>query len=221
MSQQDTQTDQPHRDEDDPDDQDDPELGLGPIPFAILVLFEAALAPVALLVGALLHQHPLADFAWNGNAALAGVLAALPMLALLGLIVYWPVGPLKRIRDYFDQELAPALHGCEWPDLGVLSVAAGVGEEMLFRGVIQGVLMRLLGPSLGIVLAGALFGVLHPVSLSYVVLASLLGMYLGVVWWLSCNLLTVMVAHAVYDLVALVILLHARAVADEDDNRPA
>jgi membrane protease YdiL (CAAX protease family) len=206
-------TDRPDRDD------DDDELGLGPIPFALLVLFEAGLAPLSLLVSLVVGPHPLAKFAWDADAALHGVLAAIPMVAMFAAIVRWPVGPLRRIKEYFNHELAPALSGCEWPDLAVLSVAAGVGEEMLFRGVIQGALSRLLGPAAGVVAASVLFGLLHPVSLSYIAVAALLGAYLGVVWLVSGNLLTVMVAHAVYDFVALAVLLRMRPATDE--GKPA
>jgi membrane protease YdiL (CAAX protease family) len=206
------QNDRPDRD-DDPDD----EPSLGPIPFTLLVLFEAGLAPFSLLVSLVVGPHPLAIFAWDVDAALHGVLAAIPMVALFAAIVRWPVGPLRQIKEYFKHELAPALSGCEWPDIAVLSVAAGVGEEMLFRGVIQGALSRLLGPAAGVVVASVLFGLLHPVSLSYVVIAALLGAYLGVVWLVSGNLLTVMVAHAVYDFVALTVLLRMHSATDEGE----
>ncbi len=179
------------------------------VPFAVFVLFEAALAPVALMLGWALGQHPLSDFAWDGDAVIEGVIAAMPLLALLALSLRWPVGPLGRIRAFFDRELAPALKGCEWPDLALISVAAGVGEEMLFRGVIQGALTRALGAAGAIGAASALFGLMHPVSAAYVVLAGVIGAYLGVVWLVSGNLLTVIVAHAVYDFVALIALLRA------------
>jgi len=180
----------------------------GPVPFPVFVLFEAGLAPLALVLGWAVGQPPLADFAWDADAALGGVAATVPMLGLLALAVRWPVGPVARIKAFFDRELSPALAGCEWPDLALISVAAGVGEEMLFRGVIQGALVRSIGsPGLALGLAAVVFGLFHPVSVAYVVLASALGAYLGLVWAASGNLLTVMVAHALYDFVALVVLL--------------
>ena len=179
------------------------------VPFAVFVLFEAGLAPIALLLGWALGQHPLADFSWDGDAAAQGVIASVPLLVLLAVSLRWPVGPLGRIRAFFDREMAPSLKGCEWPDLALISVAAGVGEEMLFRGVIQGALSRWrLGTIGAIGAASALFGLMHPVSAAYVVLAGLMGGYLGFVWLVSGNLLTVIVAHAVYDFIALLALLH-------------
>jgi membrane protease YdiL (CAAX protease family) len=186
------------------------------VPFAALVLFEAALAPLALALGWAVGQPPLAGFAWDEGAFHDGLLAALPMIGLLAAALRWPIGPLGQIKTFFERELAPAFDGCEWPDLALVSIAAGVGEEMLFRGVIQGALARLLGPWTGLALASVLFGLLHPVSLAYALTAGLLGAYLGLVWVASGNLLTVIVAHAVYDFFALRMLLRSRRPTDDD-----
>ena len=78
---------------------------------------------------------------------------------------------------------------------------------MLFRGLIQGALGRWLGPGPGLALASLCFVLLHPITPAYVVIASLMGAYLGGVWLASGNLLVVIVAHALYDFVALLILL--------------
>lgn len=178
-------------------------------PFAFFVLLEAGLAPTSLILGWLFGHNPLKDFSWSKDGAIAGVAAALPMLVFLTLTMRWPVGPLRRIKDFFDRELAPLLAGCGWSDFLIISVAAGVGEELLFRGLIQGGLTRMLGPVAGVLGAAVLFGLLHPVSLAYVVLATLLGAYLGVVWILTGNLLSVMITHGLYDFIALLILMAA------------
>ena len=57
----------------------------------------------------------------------------------------------------------------------------------------------------GLAVASLLFGLLHPITPTYVAIAALLGAYLGAVWLATGNLLTVIVAHALYDFVALVI----------------
>jgi membrane protease YdiL (CAAX protease family) len=175
----------------------------------VAVLFEASLAPLALLLGWLFDQSALAGFRWAPRDAAAGVLAALPMLALFLLGQKWPVGPFRSVKRFFDDEARPLLAGCHWSDLVLMSVAAGVGEEMLFRGVFQAVLSRWLGPGPGCGAASLLFGLLHPITPGYIVLAALLGAYLGGVWMFTGNLLTVMVAHALYDFLALLLLLRA------------
>ena len=129
------------------------------------------------------------------------------MLGLFLLGQRWPVGPFRSIKRFFDEEARPILAGCSWPDLALISLAAGVGEEMLFRGVFQGVLDRWLGPGPGWGAASLLFGLLHPITPGYIVIAALMGAYLGGLWWFNGNLLTVMVAHALYDFIGLVLLL--------------
>jgi membrane protease YdiL (CAAX protease family) len=167
------------------------------------VLFEGGLAPLALAAGWLLGHSPLEGFAWSLRDAVLGVLAVAPMYLAFRAGLRWPVGPLERIRRFFDEELAPLLGGRPDSDLALISLAAGVGEELLFRGAIQGGLARWLGPWGGLAGASLLFGLLHPITPTYVLLAGLLGAYLGAVWLATGNLLGVIVAHALYDFLVL------------------
>jgi membrane protease YdiL (CAAX protease family) len=171
------------------------------------VLLEGGLAPLALIVGWLLGQPPLLGFSWSVRDAAIGVVAVVPLLGLLLIVLRWPIAPLARIRRFLAEEVRPLLGACNWRDLALISLAAGVGEELLFRGAIQGAISRWLGPGPGIAAASLLFGLLHPITSTYVVLAGLMGAYLGIVWVLNGNLLTVMIAHGLYDFIALVILL--------------
>jgi membrane protease YdiL (CAAX protease family) len=54
--------------------------------------------------------------------------------------------------------------------------------------------------------ASVLFGVGHWLSSAYAALATLIGAYLGLVFLLTGNLLAAIIAHAVYDVVALCVL---------------
>jgi uncharacterized protein len=173
----------------------------------LAILFEAALAPLAVFLGWLLDRPALSGFTWSVEDAVLGVVATVPMLGLFRFGQVWPVGPFRSIKRFFDEEARPILSGCTWPDLALLSVAAGVGEEMLFRGVFQGVLSRWLEPGLGWGAASLLFGLLHPITPGYILIASVMGAYLGGIWLWNGNLLTVMIAHALYDFIALVLVL--------------
>lgn len=186
---------------------DSPKGGTDAHRFVVLaVLFEAGLAPLALLLGGALGQPPLATFAWSARDALLGAAATLPMLGLLAVVVRWPVGPLRPIKRFFDEHVRPLLESRPWHDYALVSLAAGVGEELLFRGVIQGSLSRTLGPGAGLLLASLVFGTLHPITPAYIVLAAGLGAYLGGVWLLTGNLLSAIVAHGLYDFFALLLL---------------
>ena len=85
----------------------------------------------------------------------------------------------------------------------LVSALAGIGEELLFRGVLQAGLSEAWSPMAGIVVASLLFGAAHAVSLSYLVLATLMGLYLGLLYHLTGNLLLPIIVHALYDWIAI------------------
>jgi hypothetical protein len=86
-------------------------------------------------------------------------------------------------------------------------------EELLFRGVAQGVLRRGFGVRGGIVLASALFGLVHWVAVSggpleklaYVTIAAVLGIVLGVLYEHTETIVAPALAHGVYNSVLFVI----------------
>ena len=86
-----------------------------------------------------------------------------------------------------------------------LAVAAGIGEEALFRGCLQDSLVGVLGNQGAIFVAAAIFGVLHAVTPTYAVLATVAGLYFG---WLfkmcGSNIAIPAFAHTLYDWIALV-----------------
>jgi uncharacterized protein len=183
------------------------------------VFFEAGLAPFSLLLGWLVGHQPLEGFVWSGRDALWGAAAAVPIIAMFLAMFRWPVGPLARVKEFCEQDVVPLFEDSDWSELALISLSAGVGEEMLFRGVLQATLMDWFGVGWGLSLASILFGVLHPISIGYIVFAGFLGFYLGGIWIYNGNLLTVMVTHAVHDFVALgyLIRLRTRKRANEFD----
>ncbi|AUV83732.1 CPBP family intramembrane metalloprotease [Salinigranum rubrum] len=86
-------------------------------------------------------------------------------------------------------------------------------EELLFRGVVQGVLRKGFGVRWGIVLASALFGLVHWVAVSggpleklaYVTIAAVLGIVLGVLYERTETIVAPALAHGVYNSVLFVI----------------
>jgi membrane protease YdiL (CAAX protease family) len=183
------------------------------------VFFEAGLAPLSLGLGWLLGHRPLDRFVWSVRDATWGIAAAIPLISMFVAMLRWPVGPLRRFKKFFDTEVAPLLEKSTWWEIAMMSLSAAVGEEMLFRGVLQPALGGWLGVPGGLFLASLLFGLLHPVSIVYMVTAAFLGLYLGVVWIVGGNLLMVMVTHAVYDFAALTYLIRIRpAMSDGPDS---
>ena len=91
--------------------------------------------------------------------------------------------------------------------MALIALSAGVGEEMLFRGVLQSSLGAWLGIGWGLAVASILFGLLHPISIPYIFVTIAVGFYLGAEFLLTGNLLTVMVTHALYDFILMAYLL--------------
>jgi membrane protease YdiL (CAAX protease family) len=192
----------------------------------LAIIVEGGLVVVAICLGWLLDQRPLEHFHPDARGALWGLAAAVPMLVAFLVMVRWPVGPLRGIKAFTDQVVRPLMRPCAPLDLLGISVLAGVGEEMLFRGLMQDVFVaRWMPVAAGVALASVLFGLMHAVTPTYAVLAGLMGAYLGVLYLWTENLLAPMVAHGLYDFVVLVYLLYgpgsAEVQPEEKEAAPA
>ncbi len=172
---------------------------------------EGGLIVLAWLFGWLLGFPPLELFFWKEPTALVEALVGLaavgPLLLLFFACLRWPIGPLKRIERFCKVVLRPMFAPCSLLDLAGIALLAGFGEEMLFRGVFQEAFRYWTNSVLvGLILASVLFGLCHAITPTYAVLATLMGAYLGYLMLATNNLLPAIVAHAVYDFIALVIL---------------
>jgi membrane protease YdiL (CAAX protease family) len=178
----------------------------------VAVLFEGGLAALAWGLAWLLDLPVEEQLRWDWEAAGLGAAACVPMLALFWACLHVPLPGLERIRGLSRDMIRPLFAPCSLGELAVISALAGLGEEMLFRGVLQAVLGDWLGTWSGLLLAAAAFGLAHAITPTYAVLAGLMGAYLGALWLLTGGLVAPAVAHGVYDFVALVYLTRARHI---------
>lgn len=101
-----------------------------------------------------------------------------------------------------------------------ISICAGVGEEVLFRGGLQTWLGDFLPLPIAILIASALFALIHFAQPLNSALIFIIGCLFGGVYWTTGSLLTVIIAHTVYDIYALWTLqeaMHAFGVFDEEE----
>ena len=96
----------------------------------------------------------------------------------------------------------------------VLALLSSAGEELLFRGVLQTLIGRWTTPIVGLVVASFLFGLAHALSKVYFLLATVIGFFLGWMAWYYHDLAAPIVAHAMYDFVALMYLSRSRLSSD-------
>ena len=190
----------------------------------LAVVFEGGLGLLALALGWLLGSPPLETLQWTWNAALWGTLAGLPMLVLLVATVRLRMWPFSDVLRVVDELLVPLFRDCRVADLAAISALAGLGEEMLFRGVVQDAVTGWAGgpaaPWIGLAVAALLFGLVHPITPSYILLAGLMGLYLGWLWIVTGNLLVPILAHGVYDFLALVYLTKRRRPSVPNADEP-
>lgn len=134
--------------------------------------------------------------------------------ALGAVLTYGALLVLARVPGLFPENLERQMQGLydfassySPAVLILLSLLAGVGEELLFRGAIQGWLMAKTDPVTAVIAASLLFGLVHYVSFTYFLVATGLGFILGAAYLLSESLALVMIWHALYDMIALFCLL--------------
>ena len=199
------------------------------IPFLnMAALTEGGLLVLALGIGWLAGVNPLEHLLWKWDALLWGLAATFPLFLGFLLSYRFPIGSLQRIRSLLDDVLAPSLALCRWYDLILLACLAGFCEEILFRGVLLPLCEHAaVGPLrhepflVGLILSSLLFGLVHCATVTYVVAASLVGVYLGSLIYVteSPNLFTPIIVHTIYDYLAFLVITHLhrrRAENDED-----
>jgi CAAX protease family protein len=105
---------------------------------------------------------------------------------------------LGSVRRIMRGEITAVFSSATLVDICLISLWAGLAEELLFRGVIQA--------RWGLVPASILFGVLHFVTPAYALLAMVIGFYIGLVYHFFQSLLIPIQLHAIYDFGALIYL---------------
>lgn len=163
------------------------ELGLVLLAAVVGLIFERSPYPFVL------RLEPIA-LAWSLPATVPAILTAILLTSSLGR----KVRPFQRIYEHVKAILDKPLRGLGIMELTLLAAAAGIGEEVFFRGVLQTIA--------GIELASVIFGLLHALTPTYFLLATLMGFYLGWLYDATGNLLVPIVVHWLYDTLALWLL---------------
>ncbi|MBI1246925.1 CPBP family intramembrane metalloprotease [bacterium] len=193
------------------------------------VLFESGLAVVAVILGAVVGIP-----AWHSASYATG--HVLPVLGAIGLgvlgtiplviIFFWMQRAtflgLDDLQDFMETKVVPLFREATVIELGMISIAAGLGEEALFRGVVQAYLQKLVGTGAGpvvpIMISSILFGLVHYMTEEYLVISALMGAYLGVWFYCTGDIIVPIVIHALYDWFAMVYWKKATPAAVETEE---
>ena len=173
--------------------------------------FEAALIPVAVVLGWIAGINPFENLHFSESAIAYGVVGTMPLFLLFLTMEQMQIDSVVKIKNVLFETLGPSLHRYHWTDLLILASIAGLSEELLFRGIIQPWIESSWGMTAGLVASNILFGLAHAITPLYAVLATLVGIYLSLSldYGGDRNLLVPIVIHGLYDFLAFVALMRA------------
>lgn len=171
--------------------------------------FEGSLALIAMLLNWLTDGNLFVNLHFSESALALGLLATLPLVAVLFIMQELPFRAIQNIRYFLMTSLGPLLKNCHWTDLFILSCVAGISEELLFRGFLQPWLENSFATFTALLISNIIFALVHAITPLYAILALLTGIYLGMAmdYQPERNLLIPVVIHAIYDFVAFVVIL--------------
>ena len=180
------------------------------------------------LEGILLLVAVILSYLWAGKALLnpirfdleglgTGLAATLPMVAYFAFSLSRfgrNIAAFQRVYKLLHEILSRALIELPGWKIVVLGMSAGIGEECLFRGVLQPVfeswmpeVNTILTPQVNAILVtGVIFGLLHALTPAYFIVATLLSIYCGFLVNYTGNLLTPVLAHGLYDVAGFLLL---------------
>ena len=189
------------------------EAGMGAAALAIGYYFDIPFAKT-------IHLTP-PDWFSLGIGAVAAVVGALIALIAQRL----PFAFTRRLKEDSARVVTNLLGRCTRPDLVGVALLAGMGEELLFRGLLQQGLLYAVpenlipaGPWIVTGIVAILFGMLHSISIPYIIVATIASVGLSVLFITTGDLLSCIVCHAFYDLVLLLVLVKPQEITGEDEE---
>jgi membrane protease YdiL (CAAX protease family) len=172
----------------------------------LAVVLESLLLLIALLTswfGWYDQSRPLASWLsgpWLGQV-LAGALLALPLLWLV-LVALPAIPAIRSAFESIEQMVGPLFQGMPVWQIWVISLSAGIGEEVFFRWALQGTLTQWMPLPVAVLIASLAFGACHCLNATYFVVTACLGVILSMIYLLAGPLAAV-ACHATYDYLAI------------------
>lgn len=188
----------------------------------LAIIFQGGLLLAALVWGEWLALSWENHFTWNQESLLAGLIATVPLTLFLYLSLYVRWEPFLELKDLLLRRMGPLFAQLSIVDIVLISLLAGVSEEVFFRGALQFACSGW-GFWPAVVATSLVFGLCHALSAVYFVMATLAGFYLSLVAGREeQNLVPAIVAHAAYDFLALLVIVRRarQEVRREENSEP-
>jgi len=168
-----------------------------------IIGFELGLAVLAIVLAVWMGIDLKAAIVFDLPTLNWAVITTLPLIATMITLTRSDWAWVKTLNEPVETYLRPLMQGLPPGSLLLVALSAGIGEELLFRGVIQQGLTDWAGPGVGLMIASVIFGFAHALNRYYVLVTMVMGLYLGLLYQASQNLVLVTAVHALYDWVVL------------------
>lgn len=177
--------------------------------FKVACYFEGSLIVVAIVLGWIADIDPFANIIFSETAVFYGVIGTIPLFIFFVALYQIQIDAFQQIKHTLLETLAPSMYRYHWTDLFILGAIAGITEEILFRGVVQPWLEATWGMTSGLIASSIIFGLVHAVTPLYALLATLVGIYLGLSmdYGGQRNLLNPIIIHGLYDFLAFLVIV--------------
>jgi len=173
----------------------------------------AAIGALAAALSLAFGRNPIDCGGWLGMRGAAGLSSSLGLGICLGAGTIAATRTIVQRAEWaraLHLALRPAVHGVDGGTLLALAVASGIGEELLFRG--------LLVPTVGIALSSLAFGLVHQIRGRarwwWMAWATLMGLLFALIFAATGSLAGPIVAHAAINAANL------RYLRDNDPSPP-
>jgi len=177
--------------------------------FYLCTSFEFALAAVSGALGSWLQVSALgAGFDLSPSTIAAGCLWTLVPVGFNGSMRLLDLRGMRNVHQVSTEFVQRLFVKRSVAQLALFCFAAGFGEELLFRGIVQQQLEQLVGISPAAIAVAVGFGLGHSVTSAYFVLSALSSLIFSLMFVSSGNNIVVPVlAHGIYDFLAISYIL--------------
>lgn len=152
-------------------------------------------------------KQPTKEIYWI--LAIVAMFVAIPLVEYIGVLNQkmnlgantqkWMKGMEEEAAKQIQFMLAKHTIGELITNLVFISLFAGIGEEIFFRGILQRMFIRAFkNPWMGIVFTAAIFSAFHLQFFGFFPRIAL-GVVLGAIYWYSGSLWAAIIAHFIYD----------------------